>query len=489
MKNLNQFHKLCLAAMLVFSGVVGCDADSKSKQPNIVLVIADDLSWDDIGAYGHPNVRTPVLDKLAAEGLRMDNAYLTSSSCSPSRASIITGRYPHNTDAEQLHWALPAEQVTFSEKLREAGYWTGAAGKWHLGEDVKDRFDSVYESTWNVGDNEIADPAGTKEWLTLLDERPKDKPFFLWLAAWDSHRPYEPNIIENPHTQDDVKIPPYYPATELYLNDFAMYYDEITRLDAHVGHVVEKIKEQGELENTLIVFIADNGRPYARDKTTLYDGGVKTPFIAYWPAGIKANSVSDAIISSVDIAPTFLEMAGADIPESVEGKSLLGLFKKPTNDFREYAVSERNWHDFEDHGRSVRTKQYRYIRNNYNDLPATPSGDTVYHNTWWELVRLHNQGALNEQMARPFLAPRPKEELYDLKKDPYELNNLAANPSFKKTLEQHRVLLEEWIKETGDYIPSKRTPDDFDRVTGARTPARIRPRPSKKEMYGASGAY
>ena len=110
------------------------------QRPNIILIIADDLNWDDIGAYGNPGVKTPNLDKLAKGGMRFDNAFLTASSCSPSRASMITGRYPHNTDAEQLHWPLPAEQITVSEKLREAGYWTAAAGKWHLGEAIKERF-------------------------------------------------------------------------------------------------------------------------------------------------------------------------------------------------------------------------------------------------------------------------------------------------------------------------------------------------------------
>lgn len=234
------------------------NADPTNERPNIVLVIADDVSWNDIGAYGHPTIRTPVLDELAAKGVRFDNAYLTTSSCSPSRASILTGRYPHNTDAEQLHWPLPAEQLTFSEVLRDVGYWTAAAGKWHLGPDVLDRFDVVYESTWSVGDE--VTPSGTEDWMRLLDERPRNKPFFMWLAAWDAHRPYDDNIIDEPHTQDDVRLPPYYPATEQYLNDFTSYYDEITRLDQVIGDVVRKLESQGIADNTIIIFVTDNGR-------------------------------------------------------------------------------------------------------------------------------------------------------------------------------------------------------------------------------------
>ena len=197
---------LCLAVALPCASSAQAEADT--VRPNIILVIADDVSWNDIGAYGHPTIRTPVLDDLAANGMRFDNAYLTASSCSPSRASILTGRYPHNTDAEQLHWPLPAEQTTFSEKLRDAGYWTAAAGKWHLGPQVLDRFDVVYESVWAVED-EVA-PSGMEDWLGLLDERPRDKPFFLWLAAWDAHRPYSAGAIAEPHGKDDVQLPPYY---------------------------------------------------------------------------------------------------------------------------------------------------------------------------------------------------------------------------------------------------------------------------------------
>ena len=119
------------------------DSLTADQRPNIVLIIADDLAWDDSGPYGNDRVRTPNLDKLAAEGMKFTRAILTASSCSPSRASIITGRYPHRTGAEELHWPVPAKQVTFVEKLREAGYWTAAAGKWHLGEEIRDRFDLI----------------------------------------------------------------------------------------------------------------------------------------------------------------------------------------------------------------------------------------------------------------------------------------------------------------------------------------------------------
>ncbi|MDU0355163.1 sulfatase [Paraglaciecola aquimarina] len=341
---------------------------AKTEQPNIILIIADDLSWDDIGAYGHPNIHTPNLDNMAKEGMRFDSAYLTASSCSPSRASMLTGRYPHNTDAEQLHWDLPLSQTTFAEVLGATGYWTAAAGKWHLGEKIKQRFDLVKEAKYGEGSL-----SGAGEWLDLLDERPQGKPFFLWLAAWDAHRPFFQGAHPYNHKQQDVRLPPYYPPTELFIDDFVAYYDEISRFDANVGKVLKKLQQQNVVENTLVLVVSDNGRPYARDKTTLFDSGVKTPMIAYWPNGIAKGSVSNSIVSSIDISATFLDLASAKKPNTVEGKSFRRLFEKPDQVFRQYAISERNWHDFEDHGRSIRSQRFRYIRNNYNDLPLHPA--------------------------------------------------------------------------------------------------------------------
>jgi len=459
-------------------------ASLEHTSPNIILIIADDQSQADLGAYGHPTIQTPNLDQMAAQGMRFDQAFLTASSCSPSRCSMITSRYPHNTGAEQLHWPLPKEQTTVSELLRQKGYWTAAAGKWHLGDEVRDRFDLILEMEISKGTT-----SGADDWLTLLKERPADRPFFLWLAAWDSHRPFMEGPLPVHHQPKDVVLPRYYPATDLYLQDFAAYYDEISRFDENVGRVLQELERQKIADNTVVIVVADNGRPFARDKTTLYDSGVKTPFIVYWPSKIKPGQVCRSIISTIDIAPTFLALAGAVPPPSFQGKSLVPLLEQPDTPFREFAFSERNWHDFEDHGRSVRSARYRYIRNDYNDLPATPSADTVYHKTWWELVRLFEQGALNEAQSRPFLAPRPPEELYDLENDPQELVNLATRSGYEELLQRHRNALERWITETDDFIPSVRTPDDFDRRTGAPTPNRQRPRPSKKETYGTSGKY
>lgn len=468
------------------------------KLPNLVLIIADDMSWDDCSAYGHPSIRTPNIQRLADEGMRFDNAYLTISSCSPSRASILTGRYPHNTDAEELHWPVPTEQVTFAEKLKEKGYWTAAAGKWHLGEAMVERFDEVREvdtSGFQLPSGEEGESgkfketlegeaqSGSADWLPLLEDRPRDRPFFLWLAALDPHRPYHDNILEKGARQEDIRVPPYHPDTPAVREDYRLYYDEIMRFDRYLGLVLDELDRQGVAENTAVLLISDNGRPFPRDKTTLYDSGIKTPWILRWPERVESGSVCPRLVSSLDIAPTLMKFAGIEDPgPSFQGRDLSSLLDEPGQPVREYIFAEKNWHDFEDHARAVRNERYKYIRNAYNDLPLTPPADAVRSPTYVELLRLREKGGLLPHQLACFVEPRPGEELYDTRHDPHELNNLAGDERYSSLLSAMREALNEWEQLTGDEPPELRTADEFDRVTGQPTDARVRPRLSKKEM-------
>lgn len=471
-------------------------AKAQRPRPNIVLIIADDMAWDDCGAYGHPTIRTPNIDRLAAEGMRFTNAFLTASSCSPSRASIITGRYPHNTDAEQLHWPLPAEQQTFVELLKNAGYWTAAAGKWHLGVAIKDRFHHIREADVSgfqlpAGANKTEgvmvakEKSGCEHWVSTLRSRSKDRPFFLWLAALDPHRDYEPGIIPNPHKPKDVRVPPYLPDVHQVREELALYYDEIVRLDNYIGDVLKEIEAQGIEKNTFVLFFSDNGRPFPRDKTTLYDGGIKTPWIVRWPRHVRAASVCTKLVSSVDIAPTILSLTGLDVPHSFQGYNFSPLLTDPGKKIRDYIFAEDHWHDYEDLGRAVRSKQYKYIRNDYPDLPATPPADVGRSRTFRAMQHLRTQGKLDKNQMACFSKPRPAEELYDVANDPYELHNLSENPEYVHVLRELRRALDDWSERTNYRIPEVRTPDEFDRETGEPLPNRIRPRPSKKEFQKA----
>lgn len=481
-----------LPGILVLSGALFFSC--QSEPPNLILIIADDMAWDDCGAYGHPTIRTPHIDALAQAGMRFDRAFLTTSSCSPSRSSIITGQYPHSTDAEQLHWPLPAEQVTFVEKLRDAGYWTGQAGKWHLGDAVRDRFDTIMDvstagfqlSTDGQEMVQQTNESGCADWMNLFNHRDRSKPFFLWLAALDPHRDYQPNSIPDPHSPQDVIVPPYLPDTPEVRRDLALYYDEISRLDGFVGELMAELDRQGEAENTLVLFISDNGRPFPRDKTTLYDGGIKTPWIVRWPMKVPPASSSPSLVSSVDIAPTFLKLAGVEPDSRFAGNDFSPLLSQPRQSVRELVYAEDHWHDFEDYTRAVRTEQYKYIRNFYEDLPNTPPADALRSPTFQQMQKMQAEGELTPAQQACFEAPRPSEELYDMKQDPYELRNVAGDSAYAEILEAMRQHLETVRQQTRDRRPSQRTPDEFDRQTGQPNEHRIRPRPSKAEISVAS---
>ncbi|QDV56375.1 Arylsulfatase [Rosistilla oblonga] len=500
-------------------------SDATGK-PNLVLIIADDMNWNDCGAYGHPAIRTPNIDRLASEGLLFQHAYLTTNSCSPSRASILTGRYPHNTAAEQLHWPLPAGTATLAEQLRRRGYYTAAAGKWHLGDAVRGDFDKIYEASTagfvlpSGKDGEppkmiAAQPSGCEDWERSLDDRPRDRPFFLWLAALDPHREYTAGALDPPHRSEDVIVPKHLPDTPEVREDLRLYYDEIGRLDGYVGKVMAKLKQQGVDENTLVLFISDNGRPFPRDKTTLYDGGIRTPWIVRWPARIAAGETTDALVSAVDIAPTFLQLADRATPAAgdstqqtsrksqnegsqtagvdvwqPEGKSILATLLDPRKRHREFAFAEDHWHDYEDHARCVVDRRFKLIRNDYPDLPATPSADAGRGLTWQAMLKLQQRGELTAAQQSCFRSPRPRWELFDLQRDPSELVNRFDDPAYASVRDSMQQALLRWSQETGDYLPSRRTPDEFDRVSGEPDHSvRVRPRPSKQEMFGTNGKY
>ncbi|MFD2585337.1 sulfatase [Croceitalea marina] len=468
----------------------------ETSRPNLVLIIADDMNWNDSGAYGNPVIRTPNIDKLAKEGMLFSNAFLNTSSCSPSRTSIISGKYPHNTDAEQLHWPLPEGHRTFVEELKKAGYWTGLGGKYHLGDAVKNHFDSIIEvgtAGFQLGADGKqqklnGDGSGCESWVSLVKARKEETPFFLWLAAVDPHRPYYEGVIDEPHSPEKVIVPPYFPDTPKVRKDLALYYDEISRMDKYIGDVVAELDRQGVSENTMILFISDNGRPFPRDKTTLYEGGIKTPWIVKWPKNVVAGTRNKNLVSAIDIAPTFLKMAGLEALDEFEGLDFSPMLKNLDTVVHQEIYAEDHWHDYEDYTRAIRTDSLKYIRNFYPDLPNTPSADAFRGLTYQSMLEQKDANLLNEAQMRCFIVPRPEEELYDVTKDPNELNNLAMLPEYKSALNDLRKRMAYIRKKSKDVLPKTRTPDDFDRETGLPTDARIRPRPSKAEMFNATNS-
>lgn len=423
----------------------GRSADLPTR-PNIILLIGDDMS-PDFGCYGG-GARTPNIDRLAAGGIRFENAYVTASSCSPSRNSIITGRYPHNTGAPELHMPLPEGQLLFPEALKDAGYYCVQAGKWHMGDYAKQVFHDVFDVPYS------ADPSGAMQWIRILRERPKDKPFFMWLAAWDAHRPWEPDPDALPHDPNKGALPAGVPDTPEGRRDMAAYYDEIQRFDRHVGSVVDELKEQGVFENTLLIILADNGRPFPRNKTTLYDNGMKTPLVVHWPAGrIAAGTVSGSLISTIDIAPAVLEVAGLPVPPEAQGVSFLPVLTNPEHQTRSFIFGERNWHVQRACARMVRHENHVYIRNFTQESYSFQMVDHA-SGSYAELLRLKAEGILSPEQAEEFSTGQPEEQLFDVAADPQQLRNLVGNPEKRAVLEHLREALDYWQRTTGDSIPA-----------------------------------
>jgi arylsulfatase A-like enzyme len=447
-----------------------------ADRPNVILFIADDVSWNDYGCYGNEAARTPNIDRLATGGLRFTEAYLTASSCSPSRSSIVTGRYPHNNGkAAELHLAIDGNLPWFPTLLRKAGYYTAIVGKHHMkstpgGQHGKDKpFDLV------DGGNVPGNRGGHANWVKTLKERPEDTPFFFWFAAYDAHRAWDGDKDWNEdkygpmHRAEDVIVPPFLSDDPDTRQDLASYYNEVTRFDHYVGAVVEQLEEEELLDNTLLFVMADNGRPFPRAKTRLHDSGMKTALVAHWPAGIEGRGVtSNSLVSAIDLAPTILEVAGVKNSETMQGVSMTPIFADASAKIRNYAFSEHNWHDYEAHGRSVRSDGFLYMRNNRPYQAWQGPADSVRSDSHRQLLALRDKGQLTPAQADIFLAPRPAEELYRCRKDQYQLTNLATDPKFDEVKQRLSNALYEWMSATRDSVPKDLSEDSFDRETGER---------------------
>jgi len=451
-------------------------AEAADHRPNVILFIADDISWNDLGCTGNSAARTPHLDRLAANGRRFDAAFLTASSCSPSRSSIITGRYPHNNGrASELHQPIAAQLPWFPRLLREAGYFTALSGKHHMTTDRLTPGEAPPPRAFDLVDDgrTPGNSGGHGNWVKILRERPRDKPFFLWYASYDAHRDWdgdaewEPSRYGPKHEAARVALPPFLHDDAATRSDLASYYNEVTRFDHFVGQVVAELERTGALANTLILVMADNGRPFPRAKTRLHDSGMKTYLLAHWPAGLgQPGQPAAGLVSAIDVAPTILTAAGVAVAPTMQGVSFLPLLRDPAATVRRHAFSEHNWHDYEAHGRAVRSDGYVYIKNNRPALAWQGPADSVKSPSFQALRAARAAGPLTPEQADVFLAPRPVEELYFTATDPDQMKNLARDPAHA-TAKQHLArLLAEWTEATGDTVPENLSKDSFDRETG-----------------------
>jgi arylsulfatase A-like enzyme len=407
------------------------ERNTETKRSNILWIVADDLGTD-LGCYGENNVRTPQLDQFESEGTRYSNFFTVTAVCSPSRSALITGMYPVSINAHQhrtqFKKPLPVPVNPVTHLFRDAGYFTfngdftdpDKPGK----QDYNFTADSLYDGThWS--------------------QCPDGMPFFGQVQISYPHRPFKRDTL-NPVDPEKLDIPPYYPDHPITRKDWAMYLEFIQLLDQEFGKVIKDLDQAGLLSNTVIFFFGDQGRPHVRAKQFLYDGGIHTPLIIRFPDQEKRGTVSDHLISNIDIPVTSLQLAGIPIPAYMQGVDFLGQTSEP----REYIFSMRDRRDATvDRIRAIRSKEYKYIRNFYPDLPYTQFN--AYKKFRYPVLTLmevmNDQGQLTDVQSIFMASSRPAEELYELVNDPYEIRNLAGDPHFGSILREHRTVMDKWL--------------------------------------------
>lgn len=440
-----------------------------NRKPNIVFILSDDHSASFLGIYGNPDLKTPNIDKLGKDGIVFSNVYTTAPQCVPSRAAIMTGRSQVEIDMTRFSAPLPASVKSYPEYLRESGYYTGICGRtFHLdGNRSPQESATVYDANGlETFKNRVdylkitQDLDGIqKQYTDFLDLAPKDKPFFIQVGFSDPHRIFDARDYE-PDPQK-IKIPSYFPDTKLVREDLSGYYGEIQRLDVSVGKVLDELKKRGLEENTLVVFMGDNGGALLRGKGTLHRLGIHVPLIARYPGYIKAGQTSTALVSGIDIAPTFLSAAGITVPSEVTGKSLLPAFESKPYEGHAYIYSARSAHGqglptntaHFDLGRTVFNHKYKLIYNALWQLPYTPVDFSTLP-FWFDLQQLNADGRLDEKWSELLFAEhRPLFELYDIEKDPEEFTNLSGKPEYQAIENELKAKLQEWMILNRDYLP------------------------------------
>ncbi|NJB87047.1 arylsulfatase A-like enzyme [Lewinella marina] len=432
---------------------------SAPERPNILLFLADDWSYPHAGAYGDPVVQTPNFDRLAAGGMLFTNAYCASPSCSPSRASILTGRYPHQNGAMGNLWSeFSAEAVVYPRQLEEAGYL--------VGHDQKG---------WGPGDFRSTgwphNPAGRayEDITQLLDERQEGQPFCYWFGSQDPHRNYLTNLgAWSGMEADSVDVPPFFPDVPCVRNDLLDYYAEVERFDRHLGEVVDLLESRGELDNTLIIVTSDNGMPFPRAKANLYDAGTRMPFVAHWPDRIPAGTVRHSYVNLASLAATFLAAAGVEVPAAMTLPSILPELSDATAPGADHVFLERERHAQvrADSGsyavRGIRNDSFLYLRNFFPE--RWPAGDPeavrsvgaygdVDNSITKMLILASDRSAPREGTPDYYglaFGKRPATELYDLRVDPHQIHNVAEAPAYAGIRETLDKKLSDWMRETGD---------------------------------------
>ncbi|MFL2928189.1 MAG: sulfatase [Opitutales bacterium] len=436
----NFFTVLCLIVSTFCSVVVY--ASPESGKPNILLILADDLSWFDLGCYGSKDVNTPNIDKLAREGMTFNHAYTATAMCAPTRQQLYTGVFPVRSGAMGNHSSVKTGTKSMVHHLSELGYEVSLSGKEHFGPPASFPFEKR---------EGLKIPSGPEPFcLVLASKKPHD--------GWPQAKGYDPRKLT---------VPPYLVDNLETRRSLARYFTEITQLDDDVGKLMADLKAKGKAKNTVVIFTSEQGSAFYGGKWTCYDRGLKTAFIVKWPGQIKPGSQSDALIQYVDVVPTLVEIGGGNATQvntgrtgapgggdGFDGKSFLEVLYGKTMEHNSYVYGVHTMQGAWIGGpypiRSVRDKKYKYIWNpmhkrffvNFNNI-----GNRL--NCWQSWLRDAKTNPEAAEIVRRWVK-RPEVEFYDTEKDPYELKNLAKDPGYAELMERMKKRLESWMAQQGD---------------------------------------
>lgn len=459
-----------VGAVCVSTAVMGAKQvsgqEAAEQRPNILFIVADDVSYDSLGVTGSTYIKTPNIDRLAEEGARFRNVFCGNPKCAPARASLVTGRYSWQLEEAANHWPHFPEKFRFyPHLLRDAGYHTGYTGKgWSPGtystehnpagaEYTEKRLKPPYKAISTI------DYAANLR--VFLDERKKGQPFCFWLGTKEAHRAFEKDAWKKAGRRlEDAEVPPYWPDNAAVRGDLLDYANEVEWVDQQVGRAIQTLEEKGLLDNTLILVTSDQGMAFPRVKGQVFEDGIHVPMIAWWKGVVQPGRVIEDFISFPDVAPTFMEVAGEKPHAQMTGESFLDLLCSPESGqidpLRTYALVGKERHDTgrsseegSDLGypvRGIRTKEFLYLHNSKPD--RWPAGNPEFGlrncdgGPVKSVITKLKPGTPDYRFYELNFGKRPEEMLYAIGEDPACVNNLAGNPEYAETMNRLREKME-----------------------------------------------
>lgn len=441
--------------LLLVALIVGCPSFAEAR-PNILLAIGDNWAWPHAGALGDPTAKTPVFDRIAREGVVFTHVFCPVPSCSPTRSCILTGRVAHQlSEAASLWSGFPRSNRVFTDMLGEAGYDVGFTGKGWAPGNHKD-----YGWPENPAGRQFA---GFDSFLAARDA---GKPFFFWLGNTDTALNKWRSEPATDGEMQSVRVPPEFPDAPEVRANLLDYYGAVKRMDDSIGAAIAALEKAGLLDDTIVVYTSDNGWQMPRGLANCYDTGTRVPFAVRWGKNLTAGRRADEFIDLTDLAPTFLELAGLKPTPEMTARSFADvLLGKTSAAPRDHVFIERERHanvrrgDLSYPVRGIRTREYLYLRNLRPE--REPAGDPEvywavgpYGDVDGSRIKDFLLAHRDEPAMRPFFAlsfaKRPAEELYDLRKDPHQLTNVADQAGYATAKKELRARVEQWMRDTKD---------------------------------------